>query len=92
MGKTRKMFNLILFGAVFLLLSILIKPKKGREKIIGFVSARFSGNIKYLYLEMVNYLNVKAFFVTGEKDEIKRVRKLGVDARYYMDVNSAPCF
>lgn len=92
MAKFGKFFSFILFGTVFLLLSILIKPKKGREKIIGFASSHFSGNVKYLYLEMVNYLNVKVFFVTGEKDEIKRVKKLGVDARCYMDVNSAPLF
>lgn len=90
--KARKVFDFILFSVVFLLLSIFIRPKKGRQKIIGFASAHFSGNIKYLYLEMMNYPDVKIFFVTGEKDEIERTKEIGVDARYHMDVWSAPLF
>ena len=30
-------------------------PRKEGEKIIGFASAQFSGNIKYLYLQMTKY-------------------------------------
>lgn len=81
-----------MFSVVSLLLSVFIRLRKGREKIIGFASAHFSGNIKYLYLEMTKYPNIRVFFVTGEKGEIERVKKLGVDARYYLDVMSTALF
>ena len=90
--KILKILDFILFGIVFVLFSLLIKPKKGREKIIGFASSHFTGNIKYLYLEMMNYPNVKLFFVSGEKDEIRKVKKCGFDARYYLDLKSIPLF
>ena len=92
MVKVRNFLHFILFGVVFLLISVFIRSRKGKEKIIGFASSHFSGNIKYLYLEMVEDPKVKVFYVTGEKDEIERVRRLGVDARYYREIKSTPLF
>ena len=91
-AKITKILNFILFTVGFILLSPFIRPKRSREKIIGFASSHFTGNIKYLYLEMTKYPNVKLFFVSGEKDEIKRVREYGFDARYYLDLRSIPLF
>jgi len=88
----RKIFDLILFSLVYVFLSIFIRPRKNqREKIIGFVEAQFTGNVKYLYLEMVKYPNVKVFFVTDKKN-IERLSGKGVDVRYYVDVKSVPLF
>jgi len=90
--KARKVFNFVSFSVIFLLLSVFIRPKKGKKKIIGFASRQFSGNIKYLYLEMKKYPDAKVLFVTGEKEKIERAKQIGVDARYFMDVWSAPLF
>jgi len=43
-------------------------------------------------MEMMNYPNVKVFFVSGVKNEIERVTEMGVDAYYYMDAQSVPLF
>jgi len=90
--KMKKLLDFTIFAPAFLLLSLFIRPTKGKEKIIGFAAWQFSGNIKYLYLDMEKHPNLKVFFVSGEKDEIERAKKMGVDARYYLDVKSIPLF
>ena len=90
--RARKVFNFVSFSVLFLLLSVFIRPKKGNKKIIGFASAQFSGNIKYLYLEMKKYPDAKVLFVTGEKEKIETAKQIGVDARYSMDFWSIPLF
>ena len=90
--KIKKLLNFIAFAPTFILLSAFIKPIKARRKIVGFASAYFSGNVKYLYLEMMRNPNFKTFFVSGEKNEIERIKKIGVDAHYYMDFKSIPLF
>ena len=87
----RQFFNFVFFSFIFILLSALIWPQKKEKKIVGF-AGRFSGNIKYLYLEMMKYPDVRVFFVTGEKAEIERLRGTEVDARYYMDIWSVSLF
>ena len=91
-AKMKKLLDFTIFALAFLLLSLFIRPTKGKEKIIGFAAWQFSGNIKYLYLEMEKHPNLKVFFVSGEKDEIEKAKKMGVDARYYLDVKSIPLF
>jgi len=87
-----KFFRFALFGVVFFLFSVFIRPRKGREKIVGFAAARFAGNIKYLYKEMARHSHVRTYFVTSEKAEIKRLGRKGVFVHLNMDFKSIPLF
>lgn len=90
--KAIKALNFALFCVIYVLLLIVYKPKKRKKKIIGFAGARFTGNLKYLYREMAKYNNVKVFFVTGNKAEIKELKKARIDVHFYMDPKSIPLF
>ncbi len=90
--QVKKLLNFVVFSPIFLALSIFIKPSKNNRKTIGFAASNFSGNIKYLCLEIAKNPHLKAFFVSGEKNEIEKVKNLGIDARYYLDIKSIPLF
>jgi len=59
--KMKKLLNFTIFAPAFLLLSLFIRPTKGKGKIIGFAAWQFSGNVKYLYLDMEKQPNLKVF-------------------------------
>lgn len=88
----RKILTFIVFSVIFCSLSALLKPKKRQEKIVGFASSHFTGNISYLYQKMEKLPDLKVFFVTGEINELQVVKRLGVDARYFMDFHSIRLF
>jgi len=90
--KVMKALNFALFSVVYVLSSMVYKPRKRQKKIIGFAGARFTGNLKYLYQEMAKYNNVKLFFVTGNKADIETLKKAGIDAHFYMETKSIPLF
>ena len=90
--KAIKALNFALFSVAHVLSSMVYKPRKQQKKIIGFAGARFTGNLKYLYQEMAKYNNVKVFFVTGNKADIEKLKKAGIDAHFYMDTKSIPLF
>lgn len=66
--------NLALFNFAYLLYLSIPKLSGNDEKIVGFASQHFNGNIKYLYEEMnQNYNNVKLYFVTENSADRKSV-------------------
>ena len=92
--KIGKGMMFFVFGLVFLLVLIVYKKflRKGRKKAVGFAANFFGGNIKYLYQEISNYTGLKVYFVTGNKEELDRLKSSDVEAYYYMDINRIPLF
>jgi CDP-glycerol glycerophosphotransferase (TagB/SpsB family) len=77
---------------VFVFLAYKMFLKKRKKEIVGFASTYFKGNIKYLYQEMKDYEDVKVYFVTGDREELNRLRSYNVNAYYFMDIMRIPLF
>jgi CDP-glycerol glycerophosphotransferase (TagB/SpsB family) len=91
--KAMKALDFVAFFSVYSLFSLVYKkPLKKGVNIVGFASSHFSGNVKYLHREMKKQRDIKVFFVTGEKEELERLRSSDVDACYYMDIKRIPLF
>ena len=92
--KIRKGMTFLAFGLAYLLALIAYERflRKRGKKVVGFASDFFCGNIKYLHQEMTNCTGLKLHFVTGNEEELKRLRSSDVEAHYYMDINHIPLF
>lgn len=92
--KIRKGMMFFVFGLAYLLVLMVYKTflRNGKKKVVGFASSFFGGNIKYLYQEMKNYVDVKMYFVTGNKSELDRLKSSSVETYYYMDIICIPLF
>ena len=85
--------NLALFNCAYLLYSSISKLAGNDEKIVGFASQHFNGNIKYLYEEMErNHKNIKIYFITNSGHELKRLKEANVEAYNYRDIRKVPLF
>jgi CDP-glycerol glycerophosphotransferase (TagB/SpsB family) len=85
--------NLALFNCTYLLYSSIPKLSGNDEKIVGFASQHFNGNIKYLYEEMnQSYNNVQVYFVTESSAELERLKESNVEAYHCRDIRKIPLF
>ena len=88
----RFLAHLLLFNLVYLLYAAFSIVFKKDEKIIGFATDYFDGNIKCLYEEMDNYKGVNGYFVTNSKEELEKLKETDIEVYYCRDIKKIPLF
>jgi len=69
-----------------------ILKSKNKKNIIAFAGLQYSGNLKPIYEEMRKDKNLITYFVTKDKEQIKNLRSMNIDAYYIKDITKIPLF
>ncbi|MDQ1261108.1 MAG: CDP-ribitol ribitolphosphotransferase / teichoic acid ribitol-phosphate polymerase [Euryarchaeota archaeon] len=84
--------DIALFNLIYILYYIKYKLFKNNEKIVGFSSSHFNGELKYIFDKLENCGGVRLFFVSELHEELERLEKDSVDAYYCRDIRKIPLF
>ena len=69
-----------------------ISKSKNNKGIIAFAGLFYGGNLKPIYEEMHKDKDLKTYLATTDKELIKNLRSLNIDAYYIRDITKIPIF
>ena len=90
-SKIIYVFISILFGWCILVPLSLLIPRRGKHVIfIGREKGHFTDNVKYLYIKFLKspVAGYKPLFLTEDREEYERLRRLSIDALIYPSLSS----